>query len=145
MAQKLGVLHETLHRHDAVKGPSDKRFGLTFAAVFTLIALLALWRSAPHAPYWLAAAALCAALALLRPAALAIPNRAWLKLGLALHALVSPLIMGLMFFLVFTPLALLIRLRGKDLLRLRRDPEAPSYWIPRQPPGPAPDTLKQQF
>jgi hypothetical protein len=53
--------------------------------------------------------------------------------------------MGLMFFLVFTPMALLIRLRGKDLLRLRRDPEAPSYWIPRQPPGPAPDTLKQQF
>ena len=61
------------------------------------------------------------------------------------HAVVNPIIMGLIFFVAVTPTALIMRARGKDLLRLKREPQADSYWIVRQPPGPAPETLKDQF
>jgi hypothetical protein len=50
-----------------------------------------------------------------------------------------------MFFVVITPMGLVMRAMGKDFLRLRLDPAARSYWIPREPPGPAPESLKNQF
>jgi hypothetical protein len=53
--------------------------------------------------------------------------------------------MGILFFLVITPAAILLRLFGKDPLRLHYDKSAASYWIPRDPPGPAPDTMANQF
>ena len=58
---------------------------------------------------------------------------------------VSHLIMGLLFYGVITPYAYILRWLGKDLLRLRFDPSAESYWIERKPPGPAPETIKRQF
>jgi hypothetical protein len=54
-------------------------------------------------------------------------------------------VMGLLFYLTVTPTGLLMRLFRKDPLRLRFDPEAKSYWIERQPPGPAPETMRHQF
>jgi hypothetical protein len=82
----------------------------------------------------------------LRPAVLGPLNRWWLQLGLLLQQrLVTPVIMALLFFGTVTPIALVLRLLGKDLLRLRLDREADSYWIERRPPGPAPDTMRNQF
>ena len=57
----------------------------------------------------------------------------------------NPLVMGLVFFTTVVPIGLALRAFGKDPLRLRREPTAASYWIPREPPGPEPDTMKQQF
>jgi len=51
----------------------------------------------------------------------------------------------LVFFGTVLPTGLIMRLMGKDLLRLKREPEADSYWIRRRPPGPAPETMKDQF
>jgi hypothetical protein len=59
-------------------------------------------------------------------------------------ALVS-LILGALFYLVVTPLAMAMRLFGYDPLRLRNDRSLPSYWIDRQPPGPAPPSMERQF
>lgn len=59
--------------------------------------------------------------------------------------IVSPIVMGIIFFVVVTPMGLFMRLTGKDLLRLKFQPEANSYWIPRDPPGPDPETLSNQF
>jgi hypothetical protein len=67
-----------------------------------------------------------------------------MRLGLLLHGIVNPVIMGLLFFGTILPTGLVMRLRGKDLLRLKRDPDANSYWIARTP-GPAPETMKDQF
>ena len=73
-------------------------------------------------------------------------NRVWLALGKLLHRIVSPLVMGAVFFLVVTPTALIMRLRGRDLLSRRWHPEQSSYWIEReaaaQPPS---ETMKKQF
>lgn len=58
---------------------------------------------------------------------------------------VLSVLLAILFFLVIAPIGLLLRLFGRDVLRLRRDPAAASYWIPRRPPGPAPDSMKSQF
>ncbi len=85
------------------------------------------------------------AFALLRPDALDALNRAWMKLGLLLFKIVNPIVMGLIFFTTILPVGLIMRARGHDPLRLKRDPAASSYWIERQPPGPAPETMINQF
>ena len=58
---------------------------------------------------------------------------------------VSPIVMGLMFYLIITPMAFALRLFGADLLRLTFEREHPSYWIERVPPGPLPESMSQQF
>lgn len=124
--------------------PSNRKFGLTFAAVLVVIAARAWWLDRLSvASLSLAAAALLAALALLAPRALAASNRAWFRFGLLLSRIVSPVIVGAMFLLVVTPVALVMRAAGRDALRLRS--RAGSYWIRRTPPGPPPESFTHQF
>ncbi len=138
-------LLEDLDRDDGVKAGSERSFGVVFAAVFGIVAgspmldggELRLW-ALIVAGGFLAAA--LAAPGLLRPL-----NLLWFKFGQALHRVTSPLIMGLLFFTTVTPTALLMRLFGKDPLNRRFDAQAESYWIIREPPGPAPDSLRNQF
>jgi Saxitoxin biosynthesis operon protein SxtJ len=95
---------------------------------------------------WAAAVALAFALVgMLRPAWLAPLNRLWMRFGLLLGAVVSPIALGLLFYGVLTPIGVLMRLFRSDPLRLRRDPSARSYWLPRQPPGPPPRSMDRQF
>jgi hypothetical protein len=137
--------HETYTRDEQVDGPSDRSFGLVFAAIFAAIGLLPLLLGRGPRVWALAAGGLFLLAALAFPPVLAPLNRLWLKFGLLLHRLVSPIALGIMFFLVITPMGLVMRAMGKDFLRLRLDPAADSYWIERKPPGPAPESLKNQF
>ena len=79
------------------------------------------------------------------PKVLAPLNLLWMKFGLLLHKVVTPVILGLLFFATITPIGLLARACGKDFLRLRLDRGAKSYWIERAPPGPPPQSMKNQF
>jgi hypothetical protein len=63
----------------------------------------------------------------------------------ALVGVLRPLALLLVFVLLVTPLAFLMRVIGKDPLRLRSDPKIATYWVDRKPPGPAPDSLKNQY
>lgn len=145
MAHQSDMTHESFERAEQVKGSSDRAFGLTFAVVLAVLAGLSAWRGGPSWPYSLGAAAAFALAALAVPGLLAPLNRVWLKFGLLLHKLTTPLVLALLFCLVVTPTALILRLLGKDPLRLGTDEEAASYWIERQPPGPAPNTMPNQF
>ena len=140
-------MHEDFTRKEAVQGSSDRSFGFVMAAFFGLVALFPLLHGPLSSIRWwaLAVAAAFLAFALLWPAALRPLNRAWLKLGLLLSKVVSPVVLMILFYATVTPISLLMRWAGKDPLRLRRDAAAASYWIPREPPGPAPDSMKQQF
>jgi hypothetical protein len=62
-----------------------------------------------------------------------------------LGRIVNPVVLTVLFFVVVTPYALVLRLAGRDALRLRPEPGRDSYWIARDPPGPAPDFLHRQF
>jgi Saxitoxin biosynthesis operon protein SxtJ len=138
-------LHEDLARDEPVEGPTDRGVGVVFAVFFAVVATLSLSKGGAAWIWWLAGSALFLAAALLRPRLLAPLNRLWLKLGLLLYKVVSPLTLGLLFFTTITPIGLLLRLGNKDLLRKRIDKSANTYWIPRQPPGPAAETMKNQF
>lgn len=71
-------------------------------------------------------------------------NKLWYQFGLLLGKVVSPIVLGLIFFMLITPVALVTRLAGRDVLRLRKK-VASSYWIIRTPPGPDPKSYKDQF
>src|SRR5262245_4137765 len=137
--------HESLEREDTVKGPSNRSFGFVFAAVFLVIGLLPLIGGHSVLVWSLATGAAFAVVAVAIPSILAPLNRLWLKFGLLLHRIVSPVVLGILFFVVITPMGIGMRLFGKDPLRLRIDRSTKSYWIERVPPGPAPETLKDQF
>jgi hypothetical protein len=136
--------HEYRSHHD-IKTSSNRSFGLVFGGVFALLALWSWYRGGAWWPVHLSISAVCTFLALFFSDVLARPNRIWTKLGLLLAKIVNPIVMGLIFFGIFTPIAVLLRARGKDLLRLKFDRNASSYWISREPPGPAPESMKEQF
>ena len=140
------MAHEDLTREQHVEGSSDRSFGLVFAGVFLVIAG---WPSLFHGemPRWWASglAVAFALVALLKPALLAGLNRLWIKLGVLLGKVVSPIALGVVFYCVVTPIGAVMRLTGKDPLRLKLDAGADSYWIPREPPGPPPDSMTNQF
>ncbi len=110
---------------------SDRNFGFVFAAALTIIAFLPLLhRGSPR--WWAFGVAVAfAAVALIRPQALHLLNRAWLSFGNLLHRVMSPIVMGAIFFLCITPIAWIMRRRGSDLLSLKRRPDLTSYWIER--------------
>ncbi len=139
-------MHEHTPRHTSqIQSSSDRSFGFVFAAVFLIVALYPLLHAAGIRIWAVVISGLFLLLAALVPQVLAPANRLWTKFGLLLHNIVSPLALGILFFLVVTPTGLLMRLFGKDPLRLRFDPAADSYWIKRDPPGPAADSLNNQF
>jgi hypothetical protein len=133
---------------EALPLPSNRSFGFVFSGFFSLVALLSLWRGGWESRLT-AGAGLAAGLFLLvtilAPNVLLPMNRAWMRFGLLLHRITTPIILGLVFFLVVTPLALVARVVGKDFLRLRRKPAVRTYWIDRSHPGSKPETLRQQF
>jgi hypothetical protein len=139
------MAHEDFNRTEHVDGSSDRSFGLVFAVVFLIVAFWpVLARGTPR--WWaLGVAAVFAIAAFVRPSLLVLPNRLWTRLGILLGRIVSPIALGILFYLVFAPFGTVMRLLGKDPLRLRRDPAASSYWIAREPPGPPPGSLKNQF
>jgi hypothetical protein len=137
--------HEQLAQHGEVKRSSDRTFGLVFAAFFTLISLLPLLHRGQVRWWGLVVAVAFLIVALTVPMILAPLNHLWFLLGRLLHRIVNPIMMGVLFFVVVTPAAVLLRLARKDLLRLKRDPTATSYWVHRTPPGPDPQSLKNMF
>jgi hypothetical protein len=118
---------------------------MVFGAVFLLLTIRSLWHGTNTWPLYSAIALGFVLVGLFRPALLAPFNRAWTKLGRILGRIVSPIVLGGLFFLVIAPIAIVFRWMGRDLLNLRRDPKAASYWLIRDPPGPTPESINDQF
>jgi len=145
MNNRAPSTHEAFERDEEIVAGSDRSFGLVMAGAFSVVTALNAWHAGRIWPWTAGVAAAFLVAALLRPALLNPLNRLWLKFGLLLHRIVNPVIMALVFYGTVLPTGLVLRAMGKDLLRLRREPEADSYWIVRTPPGPAPETMKDQF
>jgi len=127
-------------------GPgSERTFGLVFCGLFVIIGCRPLI-SGERLYWWVLALAVAFAVAAFAaPGTLRPLNWLWHKFGLLLHGIMSPLVMGAIFFLAVTPVALIMRLLGKDMLSLRRRRDLATYWITRDTPGSAPETMKRQF
>jgi len=138
-------LHEDFSREEHIKVGSDRGFGLVFAGFFTLMSGLSWWRGHTSWHWALPLAAVFLVVALTVPKILNPLNRLWLKFGLLLYKVVNPIVLGLLFFATIAPIGLVMRLSGKDFLRLKLDRDAKSYWIERAPPGPPPQSMRNQF
>lgn len=129
MLKKQNFSHENFDRPDKIKMGSERSFGLTFAGLFLLLALYPLFTNQAFKYGPLTISFILTLLALIIPTVLKWPNYLWLKLGLLLNKLVSPIILIVLFFVVFTPMAYLLRIFGKDILKLKLDPTKTTYWI----------------
>jgi predicted membrane metal-binding protein len=136
---------ENAAREERIEGSSDRRFGLLFAAIFTGLALWPLIRGEKIRFWALSVGAVFMVLALAWPRALSWINREWMRFGLLLNRIVSPVAIGVVYYLTLVPMGLLMRACGKNPLRLKFDRAAASYWIQRVPPGPDPKTMNDQF
>jgi formate-dependent nitrite reductase membrane component NrfD len=139
--------HERIERHEHVKPPSERSFGWTFAVVFSLLAAFSFWHRGvtPTLYVTLAVSAAFAAVTLVAPRVLKPLNVAWLKFGLVLHKVVNPVIMGLLFYGVFTPIGVVMRAFGADLLRMTRKTSSGGYWVVKAEEGLADSSMKDQF
>ena len=138
-------MHEDLDREEEIKLSSDRSFGIVFLLVFLAAGI---WMvSGSHSEGWLflAGSVILFVVTLARPSILGPLNRAWAKLGLLLGQVFNPILLGVVFFLVVTPMAVIRRLLGKDSLRLKSKPSLESYWIDRNPLGPKPSSMTRQF
>jgi len=132
-------------REEEIEGSSDRVFGLLFAAIFAGFALWPLLHGGKIRFWALSVGVVFLVLALAIPRALSRLNRAWMRFGLLLGRVVSPVAIGVVYYLTLVPMGLVMRAWGKNPLRLGFDRAAASYWIPRQPPGPDPQTMNDQF
>ncbi|HZT24514.1 MAG TPA: SxtJ family membrane protein [Pseudolabrys sp.] len=123
---------------------SDRNFGLVMAGFFALVGLVPPLHGGDLRVWALVLSAAFTLCAFLLPRALRPLNYLWHKLGLALHAVVNPVIMALIFYGAIVPMGVALRLLGRDLLRLKWDRSAKSYWIARRP-GPNPQSMTKQF
>jgi len=125
--------------------PSNRKFGLFFFCIFTALGAYSYTKA------WfqisitaLTIAFLFAVVALIVPQTLSRLNRLWYGLGQLLGAIVSPIVLGVMFFGLITPISLITRLFGRDELKMKKR-AVNSYWIDRSPPGPLPDSFNNQY
>ena len=120
---------------------SNKSFGIVFFVVFLLISLYPLTNVGEIKLWSLIISFIFLILGLLNSKILAPLNKIWFKFGILLGKIVSPLIMGAIFFLVVTPIGIILRLMGKDVLNLKYNKNK-SYWIENSSPK---SKMKNQF
>lgn len=128
--------------HINIEHSSPKSFGVIFSIVFLIIALYPLITSNDIRFWSLFVSAIFMVLACFAPQAFVIPNKIWIKLGDFLGSIIAPLVLLLIFFSTVFPTGLVMRLIGKDLLRLKLNKNARTYWIKRKDPM---GSMKRQF
>ena len=125
-----------------IKMSSNRSFGLVFFVVFLIVALWPL-KSGEDLRLWsLVISVIFFILGVLNSRLLTPLNKLWFKFGILLGSIVSPLIMGLVYFFVVTPMGVLMRLLGKDLLKMNKIKNASTYWIKRDKEQ---SRMKKQF
>ena len=126
---------------DDIKVGSNRSFGIVFFVVFLLVSLYPLING-DNIRFWsLAISGIFLILGILNSNLLSPLNKIWFKFGILLGRIISPIVMGIIFFLVVTPIAFIMRLLGKDLLNLKYS-DNQSYWIEKSGPK---SKMKNQF
>ena len=125
-----------------VKISSNRSFGILFFIVFLAISLWPLISQETLRLWALILSLIFLILGVLNSKALTPLNIIWIKFGIFLGNIVSPVVMGVIFFMVITPIGLIMRLLGKDLLKIKKGESMLTYWIEREKKA---DTMKRQF
>jgi hypothetical protein len=129
----------------SLKIPTNQKFGWFFSVVFALLCAYFFWKSWIELTIFAFTLAIFFSLsALFVPQILSPFNRLWYGFGLLLGRVVSPIVLGVIFFLLITPVSLVTRLFGRDELRMKKS-SVESYWVDRLPPGPPSDSFNNQY
>ena len=137
--------HESNSQSKELDGGTNRSFGWVFCLVFVAIAFYPLVDGGEYR-LWAALVAIgFAGTAALRPQLLGPANRIWMRFGRFLSRIVNPIVLGIVFYAIVTPTGIVMRAMGKDLLRSRFESKISSYWISRDPAGPTPESMKNQF
>ena len=126
---------------DEIKISSNRSFGIVFFIVFLIIAIYPIFKSEDVRLWSLVISIIFLILGLINSNFLAPLNKLWFKFGIFIGKIISPIIMGIIFFLVVTPIGLIMRLFGKDVLNLKYN-DYKSYWIKKTGPK---NKMKNQF
>ena len=118
--------------HYKIKAGTERNFGFVFAAIFAIIGLFPLWYGENIRLWACIITLIFLFFGIFLPKVLILPNKLWFKLGSFLGAIVSPIIMGMIFFLTVTPTGMIMRLLGKDILNQKINKTIKSYWIKRK-------------
>lgn len=137
--------HENLAREERAAPGSERSFAIVMAVAFVIVGGINIWHNGRIWLWLITIAGLLILAGYFAPALLKPLNHLWFRFGLLLHAAVNPIVMGFVFYAAVLPTGLLMRALGRDLLRLKIKHAQDTYWIKRQPPGPAPHTMKDQF
>ena len=113
-----------------------RRFGLVMTAPLLIIGCVLIWRGREVGPYVVGLAVLFLLAALAFPIVLRPVERVWMAMARVLSVIMTYVILAVTFFLVITPMGLILRILGKDLLQKKFESEKSSYWIPVEPDGP---------
>ena len=111
---------------------SNKSFGLLFFVVFLIIGLWPLKNGESLNYYFIIASVVFLILGLLNSKLLSPLNKSWIKLGEILGIIIAPIVMALVYFVILTPISIIVRVFGKDLLGLKLFKEKETYWIKRK-------------
>jgi hypothetical protein len=130
--------------NDSSRIGSDRSFGFVMATFFAIVAVAPIFGGKDIQPWAALLSAAFAGTAAVRPSLLHPLNRAWFHFGALLHRIVSPVVLGLLFFGAITPTAVVMRAMRRDVLGLKFDASAKSYWI-RRPDGQASSSMTRQF
>ena len=125
-----------------IKISSNRNFGLVFFVVFLIVALWPLKYEEDIRLWSLVLSIIFFILGVLNSKLLTPLNKLWFKLGMFLGSIVSPIVMGIVYFIVVTPIGIIMRLLGKDLLKTNKIKSASTYWIKRDKQD---STMKKQF
>ena len=127
---------------DKIKISSNRSFGLLFFVIFLIISLWPLTHEGSIRIWSVIISVVFLILGLLNSKFLTPLNLLWFKFGIILGAIVSPIVMGIIFFLVVTPIGLVLSIMGKDVLNKKYNKKKETYWIKRETPI---GTMKRQF
>ena len=127
---------------EKIKISSNRSFGLLFFVVFLIVSLWPLTYEGSIRIWSVIISAVFLILGLINSKLLTPLNLLWFKFGMILGAIISPIVMGIVFFLVVTPTGFILRIMGKDLLNKKYDKEKETYWIKRDT---SIGTMKRQF
>jgi len=139
-----GAFHESFTRVEH-PGPSSRSFGLTFAALFLVLGLFPLLFGDDVRVWSLALSGALAAAGLVVPTLLDIPNRLWMRLGRAINRVVGPVVLGLFFYGLLTPLAAILRVAGRDPLKRKRPDNVDTYFVERSTSSSTSASLRNQY
>ena len=137
-------LNESVNQYDVSMG-SNKSFGIVFAIVFLIIALWPLTSGGEIRLWGLYIFGAFLGVAFMIPKMLHPLNLIWFKFGLLLHKIVNPIVMGLVYVLTVFPIGLILRIVGKDQMRVKKQNHVDTYWVKRDIVGPDADSFKNQF